>query len=1376
MLNKKVLVTSLWFAIASFLKPVLCQSNNSSSFTLTSHLSTSAGVFKSDGTLVRTLWSGKKYDAGTYPVYWDRKDDNGNLVQDTTGLKVQVLSNNVKYEWEGARIGNTSTAFTGNTRHRAGEPFSCFAIVGDNIYYGANYEEGFTSQFRTNVSNTQQRISIGPSGSTNQVTQHVCTDGINVYWAGTDGVQPSETFIMATKVSDNSFFTFTYGETAQMDIGILYNSVVSHMIDVNSNITDIAVQKTGNKLFVSRKGLNQLQVLDKTTGQLLQTLAISGVGRLAIDRTDKLILSHGATIEKYTVNADGTIISTAVTFTGVTSPGAMAVSPDNNTVIVADDDVTKQVVKSFSNNTGGAATSTLGIPGGYMNDAAVNNNKFYFADSRRKYFTSLAYQDDGSFWVLDMGNYRMQHYNSSGVFIDRIMYMPSTYRLAVDPNTPTRVFANYLEFLIDYSKPLDANNGSWQLVKNWGANISTIYDQGDMIRAQITLSNGRTYGRLRGTGVNSNTNYVVELVEGGTTRLTSVTLSGFTNILPDGTKIIKPNEPLAGGQVIYYKYPLTGFDSNNDPVWSSTSETIATTPVLTNNDPIPAEDFNGKITSTDKIITFNPEKYTAGNGQDFHLGAIKKGDNKWLWKVSRGTAPGYIGDFPPDGSFDNFNTVQYAGGLSLVTGQNILWNYHGEFWKQSQTNKWNHYYDNGLFVGQFGALTSDYTGQESFPEGAGNVLAASVVNVGGITYLYHCDESVNAAVHRWKITGLNTINVQTCNYTLGSSPIDGADLMAGLTRNITITNNNGWVSSAPYESNNNGNNWKVTTGLKSYDPFAPVDILAMYTQPSGSRFVTRDLGTNLGLSSWSVKGQISFPSNSPVDPSTQGGSYFEVLDNNDKVIARLWESTPDYTNYRVNANNTILIQNINSERAKYITKDEPFEVSCNGGAFTFKYMSYTQTTTSLIDNTANWQNPTKIRLYFFTNGDNYDRGIDVKGLRFKYTNSLVTSTPIAPTLTADDVADTLVASHALGTSEILVSENGGAFVSYTGKINVGNVARAAGYWKFKIKASTNRNESAVVNSPEFTAVTTPDAPTLKGDDVANTLTPSSVLGSSEIVVSENGGAFVPYTGTINVGNVARAAGYWKFKIKASTLRNESAVVNSPEFTAITTPDAPILAADDVANTLSATSVLGTSEIVVSENGGAFVAYAGQISVGNVARAAGYWKFKIKASTNRNESAVVNSLEFTTVTTPDAPTLIGDDVANTLTASSVLGTSAIVVSENGGAFVAYAGQINVGYVARAVGYWKFKIKASTLRNESAVVNSPAFTAITTPDAPTLAANDIANTLSASSVLGTSEILVSKNGGAFVAYTGQINVGNAARAAGYWKFKIKIISRQ
>src|SRR5690606_17593445 len=63
------------------------------------------------------------------------------------------------------------------------------------------------------------------------------------------------------------------------------------------------------------------------------------------------------------------------------------------------------------------------------------------------------------------------------------------------------------------------------------------------------------------------------------------------------------------------------------------------------------------------------------------------------------------------------------------------------------------------------------------------------------------------------------------------------------------------------------------------------------------------------------------------------------------------------------------------------------------------------------------------------------------------------------------------ATHqSLPISEILVSENNGPFVQYTGPISVGNFNRPAGYWRFKIKAATGRAESIVIKSTAVTSM------------------------------------------------------------------------------------------------------------------------------------------------------------------------------------------------------------------------------------------------------------------------------------------------------------------
>jgi flagellar hook assembly protein FlgD len=82
-------------------------------FTLPSTLNTSAGVFKDDSILIKTLWNNVSYNAGTYTKSWDGTDDFGNAIKSPdASYKIKVLSNNVQYTWQGS-IGNSSDAMTG---------------------------------------------------------------------------------------------------------------------------------------------------------------------------------------------------------------------------------------------------------------------------------------------------------------------------------------------------------------------------------------------------------------------------------------------------------------------------------------------------------------------------------------------------------------------------------------------------------------------------------------------------------------------------------------------------------------------------------------------------------------------------------------------------------------------------------------------------------------------------------------------------------------------------------------------------------------------------------------------------------------------------------------------------------------------------------------------------------------------------------------------------------------------------------------------------------------------------------------------------------------------------------------------------------------
>ncbi len=1225
---------------------------------------------------------------------------------------------------------------------------------------------------------------------------------------------------------------------------------------------------------------------------------------MKVDASDNLWVISGTNVTKHKVNTDGSISSPLLTISNLQIPTAIAISPDNNTVVIVDGGACQQI-KAFNTTTGNSSW-VFGQYGGYASDPTVTNDKFDF------YGSYLAFQADGSFWVGDRGNYRAQHYTANRTFIDRIMYLPCFYSSFVDPNNPTRVFANYLEFSQDFSKPLGGTNGSWALVKNYRYSLG----QGEALSNVVTLKNGHTYGF-----VSQASRYwrVVELMPNAALRPTGNNSFGMDSeqFYPDGS--VRQIYSFANVPLEWRKTPLTGFDANNNPQWG-TKTVLATTPAITPDDPrnsgIGGTLRAGEQTTSDIMVVFNAAVPNTDNEMKFHLGGVRVGDNKWLWKTAKNTYKNYSGPYPSDGSFDIGNRVnQYGGSVAIAMDRSIYWGYHGEFWKNSQANMWNQVYDDGLLVGQFGATG----GPSALAAMAGNAFSGSMCKTAdGSIYLFLNDESYHGGIHRWKITNTSSIQELTVpvvlpsltgglsaqyfegndldnfnvkiarldpminvtgapsgvsgsnystrwtgfirpntsgNYTFyttaakgvrvwidgslvinnwyntslaetTSQPISmdgqrgykvkiemnggpcslswsspavtkqiipsanlipgditkdpGFDLLQNLPFSSSLENNlYGWKRDAATDE---PSRWALTTNFHQSDKNASPDLNLYYAKDDNQNMVytvTRNLGTNTALNAWKLSGVINFEGTFPNEAN--GGQYLEVLDNNGKVISRFFYTISFETNNpaTIYGNDKVIHKDENNWITWEIWRNLPITIGATNGKITFKYGNYDAVTTDVMDPTANWQAPKTMRVYF--RGYKYNRSLNIYSMRFATNGDItapVNTTP--PVLSADDVNNTLDASHYLGTSEIVVSENGKGFMDYTGQIKVGDVDYPVGYWKFKIKATDDRNESALVESPAFkSTMFIPDPPTIVADDYNNVISATSIFGSTEILVAEDNGVFVPYTGQLNTGTGDRPVGYWKFKIRSASGRNESAVAESPVFNqgSTVTPAPPTINANDVTNYLSVTHPLGISEIVISQNDGTFSQYNGPGFTGDVSIRAGFWKFKIKAAPGRNESVAVPNPAFTigtTMITAAAPTILANDVADVVGASSEFGNSEIVVSENNNAFVTYQGQKLVGNVARPAGFWKFKIKAGAGRNESPIVQSPAFTSTNntfTPDAPALQADDLFNVLSASSPLGTSEILMSENGAAYTSYTGDISVGNVYRAAGYWKFKIR-----
>ena len=728
----------------------------SNQYTLASTSTTSAGVYK-DGKLVRTLWSNVKRSAGTYTVTWDGKDDAGATVSGTTQIK--VLSHQMNYQWT-ANIGNSSSIDTGSHKLRGlRTPFSGVE-VGNYIYMAKGNTEGNTPIYKVAKSAPSYMIEVRPNANRSSTfqTEYVCSDGTLVYWAGYDawsGRWPEgnpapdtnsrvQSIIYATKVSDDLDHTFSSGKTVKPTLDGFYTfSGLVVFDDTAAHPTGLAVMSSGNYLYSSHKGKNQVKCYNKTTGALLATYSLPLAG-IAIEGS-ALYGIDGHTVKKYTIESNGSLTYASVSIS-IGSPINLSVK--NGTIMVIDGST--QQVKAY--NTSGTLQWTLGQSGGYYNSPTVANDKFQFQEYIKTLTKGyLIPQSDSTFWVGDAGNCRQIHFSKTRSFVESTYYLPTNYDASSIVNEPSRVFAGLLEFDVTTKA----------LVKNWSGNITSAYAyyaNGGLMKQAITIS-GRTFGTVyyypNAPADNGRVLEWVELTSTGL-RFTGQRLQEWVNytIESNGDMYYYDGDFYASsGTGKIMKQAYTGINGSANPTWSNA--TIYTTFPLSIGSPYYA--CNNYPNS--KAIIYAESRQNEG----YHLGRIVSG--QYAWQTSKSTTTSYTGDFPTDGTFDVGNGVNLAGWSLHVVDSLAVWNYVGEFWKNAQVNKWNLYHQDGLMIMQLGKTTPEaqvYSNTNDAPrEAAGNALASKMFKIGSDYYIIHCDESVHGALHLFKITGINTLKIIT---------------------------------------------------------------------------------------------------------------------------------------------------------------------------------------------------------------------------------------------------------------------------------------------------------------------------------------------------------------------------------------------------------------------------------------------------------------------------------------------------------------------------------------------------------------------------------------------------------------------------------------
>jgi hypothetical protein len=736
------------------------------SFILDEPGKTSAGVFTTDGTLIRTLWSKVSYPAGTNVAVWDGLDDNSNAVAAGT-YQIRLLQHNTQYVWDGA-MGNTSAALAGPTVHTGFYPVRDMAIAETNAFYCSGYNEGkydFCNFITTDPQHVLMKWSANgqPSNIYDRNWNWVGTDGSRVYFACSAATDPKNTatndypgFIVASNVGNNSPAAFTQG--VPIINGMNTNAIYPNGVYVGTQpgLSGLAVQQNGNLLAVSVGPDNLVYLLDKLSGAVLGSFSVNSPGPLSFSPDGSLWVISANRVICFT--NPGVAPKSVVTISGFSEPLAVAVNPTNANVVLVADGGSSQQLKAFSS--AGASLWTYGLAGGYQsNGPAVTTNKFWFYDGEED-GTFLCFAPDGSFWVGDGGNHRSLHFSGALDYLEQIMNQPHSYMTCVDQNNSSRVFNQFLEFSVDYTKPLPQ---AWTLVNNWKANLGACnisWNEG--LREVTTFTNGRTYALIDNNCASGST--VQELCELTTNglRLTGIfpfENGGWVSLGPDGSARVTTI-----GAAIWYEMTLAGFDTNNNPIWNPPT-LIASAPGSSSTDPVPRCCSFGNIRatiSTNNVLISFDQSLNSG----WHLGGIRVGGTNWLWRASP-TAT-YLNGL---GNYENDNGVTYAGDTMQAVGRNVIFGFHGEFFRSSgEAAQHMHFYDDGLFVGQFGEALNGHSAYEgAIPGFAGNGQCPDLVmTTNGDYYLWDNDESDHGP-QRWHLVNARNIREQTGTGTLGST-------------------------------------------------------------------------------------------------------------------------------------------------------------------------------------------------------------------------------------------------------------------------------------------------------------------------------------------------------------------------------------------------------------------------------------------------------------------------------------------------------------------------------------------------------------------------------------------------------------------------------
>jgi len=956
------------------------------------------------GDFVAPLWNNRMEAGGSNAIgHIDGRDyklsalNAGNYV-------VDISFHAIVPKYQGG-IGNNSFVDldTMDAMHRGYQFMRSGEEIGEYVYANQHYVEGPSALIKFLKTAPQKPIQVfGQLGLNSGCTlEFMCSDSTKLYYAVYDRLGSNVvTYVMAITHANDQFVTFSAGGSYKANHGVRTDSTLGLLTtnDANNIITGLAVQQAGTNLVKTHDLSNTLYVHDKGTGALRQTItSIQRPRACKVDSQDRLwMISATNTVSCYTIGSNGSLTPAGISLSGLVAPANIAIKGG---IIYVTDHGSSQQIKAY--NESGSLLWTLGAAGGQMATPDVSATRFYFSDAPLSVdWSSVVPYSNGQFLVIEPGNNRAQLFNADrtpvGGKAGVITYRTVGYECAIDMNDPTRLFWNYQEFKVDYTKSI---TDCWTLVRNWRASapashfITTNEQQnielGGVFRKLYTdPMNGRTYATCQrptdGMFVE------VELASTGL-RVVRTDTAPFA-LYKDGATCFSRFNSSNGYE--WNEKARTGFDSSGNRIMAASTNVITLTSTA-DTDPF---DWSGYPNADADLRTSDGSRYIyqtnlvrklAGKtyGLGWHLGEARPGVNKFTKLLNPSTGDQeYAGGQPLDGYYDTGDHLYendarpdltpgpqagYGGAGIRTVGLWIFEKVFGEFYRNGQQNEsFMRHAPTGHMVLHYGVNSDEVrawqaaTGRRIYPGMSGGVQRHEVCfhpTNGDIIYEWHGEEGGSGMLNRWEMSGVSTFTVKSLPvFTVNSSTKfakrwgdTAIDLLAKVPKrgSITSTTGSGWKQSRTDDYTNKfggGPYWAARFGIKTYE----------LTKSNGIYFRFRGTNTSItwasdafangsNRNSWTLRLSQHYEDGNPNDnemgAANSGGLYCHLKDSAGKILVRSYIKNTGNNTAAVIANGKTLASGSTSELTDLWRKLRTYQdtiIDNSAGVVTAKFSTF----------------------------------------------------------------------------------------------------------------------------------------------------------------------------------------------------------------------------------------------------------------------------------------------------------------------------------------------------------------------------------------------------------------------------------------------------